>query len=212
MKIGIPTLILALLIPLATFAFDVPSEDAVQGVLSNPATIIKLLEDASEDEASAVIVRVINAVDDTSLKDEEKTQFVALLVARVMREFSQNANFAGELLAQVPAKWKSIIAAAAVAATPDAAVKEALATEKDAVQDPEKTLGTPLYELIVGRKAAQPILGVAGASSLTPLLPPPPKTITAETVVPLSTPPEPSPVPTNNPPQPPPVAPPYPGQ
>ena len=162
-----------LLLPFGTMAFEAPSDDAVKGVLSDPASISSIIGDASFNEAADVVVRVFAAVDESALSDSEKTQFIALLVARVMRSFPEKADLAGALLNRVNADWKPIVAAASIAANSDDAVKQALATQTEAVANPKRVLGEALYYLIVGRVGGG-TLGSPGGAVQPALLPPPP--------------------------------------
>lgn len=150
--------------------FTQPSADEIAKLVSGPSRIDSLIKDANPEQAADVLVKGIEAVDASTLKDEYKSQVIARLVAyAVVRMGSRAPEMMSFVVRRVTIQRLQLVTAAAIIAAPDfmnAMRKEIMAALGDdtdpgklaeaAIKDPRLVLGELIYRLvatIASRKA-----------------------------------------------------------
>jgi hypothetical protein len=163
------SLFLAFSLPGMAFAYEAPSDAQIQKVLADPSSIDALIEGASPAEAAAVLAAVLEKLDGQNLTPEQKRDFTALLVARVMNIYPKKIKLTMELIGLVNDEWVDVVIAAAYSATGlDVEFKKALFGKSPrAIGNPELTLGVLLYTRILGS------VGINPFPPFNPLPPPP---------------------------------------
>jgi hypothetical protein len=102
----------ALATVVAQAAFTPPTSDQIKAAAEKPAEIKALLKDATTEQASGVLLKVIRAVQDLKIKPEVKKERVTLLFAAVQEAIGKNAGVViGDVAKRIPADLLPAVAA-----------------------------------------------------------------------------------------------------
>jgi len=163
---------------LSVHAYEPPSDGQIDNLLANPAMIKTLVDDASGEQAAALMVRIIARIDAASLGPRQVDYLISFYTARIttLLPVSQRDSFATVLVANAPAQHTATLyAGLTVGGGADGGFVDTLkglagddATLLTAVETPNIQLTNPVYTVLVSSLGSAVTLPPAPVESLPP--------------------------------------------
>ena len=149
-------------------AYTPPTDDELQELLTNPDSLETLLADASGQEASELMVRIIQVVNDGNATEAQRMDIIASFTANIALALPQSEQneYATSLIASTgpgsdtqmgaPSRQAVIYAALSAAVPESSLIRDTLTTSagenqifQNAVTNPVGVLGENRYEQII---------------------------------------------------------------
>ncbi|MEX2608153.1 MAG: hypothetical protein WD708_12490 [Kiritimatiellia bacterium] len=179
----IPLLFISALLLSATplFAYEAPTDEAIDQLLANPKMINTLVEGANGAEAAQVLARIIAKISDSTLGSAQRNYLIAYYVSSAVALLPDTEMniFARDLVAAVPRHLVPIVLSGLVVGggTSESLIAQLMEIAENnaswtrAVQTPNITLTNPVYNLLVSNLSTSQSLPPAVINALPPPVP-----------------------------------------